>query len=90
LEPAAFELLDAISRFSKSKMAADIDATTECAELLQAAREIHDAVSKVAAINKMDATLRVSIVHDITELHTSFSKLATIAGEKTGYSHAHP
>lgn len=85
---AAFELREAIAKFSKSSVAAQLLQETEWSELLKSVSEVHDALERAAGINKMDAESRDELLQRISDFHSQLSMLTTVASEKAGESNA--
>ncbi len=81
---AAFELREAIAKFSKSKAAAQLQANDSLSDLLKNVGEIHDALERAAAIRRIDVDQREEILQAIAQVHAQLSMLAAIAGEKAG------
>jgi hypothetical protein len=87
---AAFELREALAKFSQSKVAAQLDSSNTWTELLKSVGDIHDTLERAAAIRRIDAGRRESILQSIAEAHARFSMFAAVAGEKAGDIDAHP
>jgi hypothetical protein len=85
---AAFELREAIAKFSKSSVAAQLLKETEWSKHLKLVSEVHDVLERAAGINKMDANNRFELLQLISDFHSETSKLTTVAGEKAGESNA--
>jgi len=81
---AAFELREALAKFSKSKAGIQLLNENDQMELLDAVSDVHDALERAAAINKIDASLREDLLLGITKIHSQLSMLAAVSGEKAG------
>lgn len=87
---AAFELREALAKFSKSKAAVELQAADALSDLLRTVGEIHDALERAAAIRRIDAGQRENLVQAIANAHAQLSMFAAVAGEKAGDIDAHP
>jgi hypothetical protein len=81
---AAFELREALSKFSKLKAGKQIQNETGQIDILDTVIYIHDALENAAAIKKIDADLREELLQGITRVHSQLSMLAAVSGEKAG------
>lgn len=87
---AAFELRDALAKFSKSQAATRLQNEGAWVSLLNAVGEIHDVLESAAAIRKIDAGRREEVLQGIAKVHSQLSMLAGAAGEKAGEINAYP
>lgn len=87
---AAFELREALAKFSQSKAAAQLQAADAWSNLLKGVGEIHDALERAAAIRRIDVGQRENILQAIAHTHADLSMLAAAAGQKAGDIDAHP
>jgi hypothetical protein len=81
---AAFELREAIAKFSQSQAAGQLQAADAWSTLLKGVGEIHVALERAAAIRRIDAGQREEILQAIAHTRAELSMLAASAGQKAG------
>jgi hypothetical protein len=86
---AAFELLEVVSKFSKTRMASSLSEPTEWDRIQKIVSDLHSGFVSAAAINKIDSTYKRKTLTEIAELHSYFNMMASTASERAGETHVH-
>lgn len=86
---AAFELRDALAKFSKSHAAMQLEEENVWLDLLENVGEIHDRLECASAINKFDAGHREEVLQDLARVHSRLSMLSAVATENAGEMNAY-
>jgi hypothetical protein len=81
---AAFELREALAKFSRAGVAANLQRPEAWSTLLQAVGEIHNVLERAAAIRRIDTRERENVLQSIAAVHSELSMLATVAAESAG------
>lgn len=86
---AAFELRDLIARFHGTDGGRQLLSINMWQATANDVRLLHERLESAAAINRLDAAERTTLIHEVARLHTQFS---TLAGHTTaiGVNDAHP
>jgi hypothetical protein len=85
---AAFELLEVVSKISRSRIASSINSADEWSRIQKMVIDIHSGYVSAAAINKIDTTYKQKVLVEIGDLHTRFTMMASAASEQAGDFHA--
>jgi hypothetical protein len=84
---AAFEVREALAKFSQSTVAARLQTADVWSDLMIVVGDIHDACERAAAIRRIDAGQRENILQSIAKVHSQLSMLAAAGGAGVANRH---